>query len=114
MDKHRTGSSGRTRNALRAHLWGVVGKVTAFVALGNWPESVRSAIHAVHEHAYFKWSDAARAARVPRCVSCTRELEHPDLAFAHNSYPSLRWCSAHCRESFLRDVERVTAMGAPS
>ncbi len=110
MDKHRTGFLGQTRNALRALLWGAVGKVTAYVALGNWPDSVHAVIRSVHEHAYFEWSDAARVARVQVCPGCTGPVVDNEVAGLRIvTHRGLAFCSADCVSKFRRDVERSSA-----
>jgi hypothetical protein len=111
VEKHTTVFLARTRNALRAHLWGAVGKATAFVALGNWPEGVHRALHAVHEHAYFKWADAARhpwenrETPPARCVACSKRLvDVPGVVNLYN-YRGLNFCTDKCRVDFVRDVK---------
>lgn len=107
MDKHRTVFLERTRNALRAHLWAAVGKATAYVALGNWPEGVRSALYALHKHAYFTWADSSRANAVPKCVGCSGPLLDDDVdGLRIVQYRGLTFCSASCLEKFTRDVLR--------
>jgi hypothetical protein len=106
VERHKTGQRGRLRDAIRAGAWSLVGKATAFLALGNWPEPVLDAIHAVHEHAYFKWSSSARANRPARCVRCTAVMQQDALGWHLERFPMLVFCSEKCRALFVADVER--------